>query len=169
MGVLLRELVDLGRAPSDQRMQFSAGEALDDVARLLRHSAREHGVTLTCEPDEVTVCSSRDRVVQILLNLGLNAVDACAEGGSVHISCRADGDRVRFLVSDTGEGLPTDTSALFEPFFTTKPVGKGTGLGLFVVDRLVSSLGGSIWAENRPEGGATFTVDLPDCGCGSNA
>ena len=169
MSVLLRELVDLGRKPSDQRTRFSVGEALDDAARLLRHSAREHGVTLTCEGIDATICSSRDRVVQILLNLGLNAVDACEQGDTVRIACSVVGDGVRFTVSDTGEGLPEDSSALFEPFFTTKPVGKGTGLGLFVVDRLVSSLGGSIRAENRSEGGATFTVDFPDCGCGSDA
>ncbi|MEZ4321805.1 MAG: ATP-binding protein [Myxococcota bacterium] len=167
MGVLLRELVDLGRTPSDQRGRFQASELLDDVARLLRHSARDRRVSLSVEADEVVVCSNRDRLVQVLLNLGLNAVDASPEGSTVRIRCRPDGERVVFTVADEGDGLPGDTSALFEPFFTTKPVGQGTGLGLFVVDRLVTALGGRITAENLESGGAVFTVDLPGCACGS--
>jgi signal transduction histidine kinase len=117
------------------------------------------------EADDVTVCSNRDRLVQVLLNLGLNAVDASPEAGCVRIRCQGDGERVIFRVFDDGDGLPEDTSALFEPFFTTKAVGQGTGLGLFVVDRLVTALGGTITAENHETGGAVFTVELPDCAC----
>jgi len=165
MGVLVRELVDLGRAPPDQRARFDAAEVLDDVARLLRHSARERGVSLSVEAADVTVCSNRDRLVQVLLNLGLNAVDASPEAGTVRIRCEGDGERAVFRVFDDGDGLPDDTSALFEPFFTTKAVGQGTGLGLFVVDRLVTALGGTITAENHETGGAVFAVELPDCAC----
>ncbi|MEZ4318164.1 MAG: ATP-binding protein [Myxococcota bacterium] len=167
MGVLVRELVDLGRTPTDQRSRFEAEELLDDVARLLRHSARERGVSLSVEADDLTLCSNRDRLVQVLLNLGLNAVDASPREGRIHIRVCGDGERVVFTVADEGDGLPDDTSTLFEPFFTTKAVGQGTGLGLFVVDRLVTALGGQITAENLETGGASFTVELPDCACGS--
>jgi signal transduction histidine kinase len=162
MGVLVRELVDLGRAPSDRRARIEAPELIEDVVRLLRHSAREHGVSLAVDAEAVTLCSSRDRLVQVLLNLGLNAVDASSQGSTVYLGCRREGARVVFTVADEGEGLPDDTSALFEPFYTTKPVGQGTGLGLFVVDRLVTALGGTIRAETREGGGAAFTVALPD-------
>jgi signal transduction histidine kinase len=166
MAVLVRELVDLGRAPTDHHARFATKELLADVARLLRHSAREKVVSLSIEDDGATLCSSRDRLVQVLLNLGLNAVDASPEGGTVEIRARAVGEGVLFTVSDQGHGLPDDTGAMFEPFFTTKPVGKGTGLGLFVVDRLVTALGGTIRADDNDRGGAVFTVELPDCACG---
>jgi signal transduction histidine kinase len=170
MGGLLRELVELGQAPSDQMDRFDAMDVVDDVLRLVRHGARERGVELVrVAPDQpVTVCSSRDRLVQVLLNLALNGVDAVASGGRVMLAVRASAKGVRFVVSDDGAGLPPQRDQLFEPFFTTKPVGEGTGLGLFVVDRIVDSLSGTIRAEQGVDRGAVFTVELPDCCCENN-
>ena len=168
MGGLLRELVDLGRAPADLRERFRATDVVDDVLRLVRHGARDQGVELVkIEPTEpLWICSSRDRLVQVLLNLALNAVDALQVGGCVTFAVQAAGDGLRFVVSDDGPGLPEQREQLFEPFFTTKPVGEGTGLGLFVVDRIVNALSGTVTAENGPDGGAIFTVAFPDCSCG---
>jgi len=162
MGDLVRELVDLGRAPADRRVRLAADEVIDDVLRLVRHSARDRGVTLEKAADgDLQLVSSRDRLVQVLLNLALNAVDASPEGGSVRLVCEADEAVVRYRVQDEGDGLPPDPSGLFEPFVTTKPVGEGSGLGLFVVDRLVTALGGEVQARPRCGGGAEFVVELP--------
>lgn len=168
MGGLLRELVELGRTPSDRRERFDAMDVVDDVLRLVRHGARDNHVELVrVDPTEaLSMCSSRDRLVQVLLNLALNAVDALEDGGRVTFEVRRSGDDVEFVVSDDGPGLPDQHERLFEPFFTTKSVGQGTGLGLFVVDRIVSSLSGTIRAENGPDGGAVFTITFPDCSCG---
>ncbi len=164
MGGLLRELVELGRTPSDHRRQLDAMDVVDDVLRLVRHGARDRGVELIrIEPAApVWICSSRDRLVQVLLNLALNAVDAVEPGGHVTFAVEHVDNAVRFIVSDDGSGLPEATDQLFEPFFTTKPVGQGTGLGLFVADRIVSSLAGTISADDGPDGGAVFTVTFPD-------
>jgi len=164
MGELLRELVELGRTPSDRRERFEAMDAVDDVLRLVRHGARERGVELVrVAPSEpVTLCSSRDRIVQVLLNLGLNAIDALQGPGTVTFRVVAVAEGVQFVVSDDGPGLPEQRGRLFEPFFTTKPVGEGTGLGLFVVDRIVTSLRGTVTARDGQDAGAVFTIELPD-------
>ncbi|HEU4333297.1 MAG TPA: ATP-binding protein, partial [Candidatus Eisenbacteria bacterium] len=63
---------------------------------------------------------------------------------------------------------PENLDRIWDPFFTTKPPGSGTGLGLSITQRIVSRHGGHIGAENRPEGGARFTVDLPVTGPGGD-
>jgi signal transduction histidine kinase len=68
---------------------------------------------------------------------------------------------VAIVVEDNGPGIPEHVlPRLFEPFFTTKPTGKGTGLGLSISYQIVRTMGGAIVAENRPEGGARFTITL---------
>jgi CheY-like chemotaxis protein len=74
----------------------------------------------------------------------------------------AEHDAVVVQVSDDGPGIPAEVkSKIFDPFFTTKETGKGTGLGLTVAYAIVQEHGGSIRAESSPEGGASFTVELP--------
>jgi C4-dicarboxylate-specific signal transduction histidine kinase len=69
-------------------------------------------------------------------------------------------DGVELSIADTGCGLP-ESGALFEPFFTTKPPGEGLGLGLAISRDIVREFGGDLRADNRPEGGARFTLHLP--------
>ena len=104
---------------------------------------------------------------QALLNLTRNAAEACStapNGGKVILRgehFQRDGHAFqRITVFDNGSGITRDVQAkLFRPFFTTKP--NGTGLGLAVVQKIVLQHGGQIEANNRPEGGAAFTVTLP--------
>jgi two-component system sensor histidine kinase HupT/HoxJ len=72
------------------------------------------------------------------------------------------GARAIIRIADTGPGIPGEAiGRIFDPFFTTKPVGEGTGLGLSISYEIVTKHGGEIRAENRPEGGAVFTLELP--------
>jgi signal transduction histidine kinase len=69
-----------------------------------------------------------------------------------------------FSVRDSGHGIaPEDMDRMFDPFFTTKSNGQGTGLGLFIAQGIVVQHHGRLWAQNNPDGGATFTVILPCC------
>ena len=98
---------------------------------------------------------------QIWANLIDNAVDAVPEGGRVEVTARRERQRVVVRVVDNGAGIPAEVQAhVFEPFFTTKPVGKGTGLGLDIVRRLVSHNNGDIDLESQP-GRTEFRVSLP--------
>jgi CheY-like chemotaxis protein len=105
-----------------------------------------------------------DRVAigQVLTNLVVNALQA-APGGTVRVHAAADGETLRVVVEDEGDGIPLDVlPRVFEPFFTTKPVGLGTGLGLSVSLGIAEHHGGTLRAENRHDGGgARMTLTLP--------
>jgi signal transduction histidine kinase len=98
---------------------------------------------------------------QVWANLVDNALDAVNDGGRVTVTARVEGTMVVVRVTDDGPGIPADVkSRIFDPFFTTKPVGKGTGLGLDIVRRLVSGNNGLIDVESAP-GRTEFRVALP--------
>lgn len=97
----------------------------------------------------------------VFVNLLLNAREAMPNGGKIEITGHVADDRVVVSVVDEGEGIrPEVIGRLFDPFFTTKGM-RGTGLGLATAYGVMSRLGGDIRAENRPEGGAIFTVTFP--------
>jgi signal transduction histidine kinase len=100
---------------------------------------------------------------QVFLNLCLNGIQAMSKGGVLGIRARAEGESlVRVDVSDTGVGISAENlGKIFEPFFTTKEAGKGTGLGLTVVQSIVEKHGGRISVESELGKGTTFTVLLP--------
>jgi signal transduction histidine kinase/ActR/RegA family two-component response regulator len=115
-----------------------------------------------------------NQVELVVLNLVVNARDAMPEGGCIVIAAAAErvgaappaglepGEYVRLSVSDTGEGMDAETAdRAFEPFFTTKPVGRGSGLGLSMVQGVVAQSGGAVLLRSAPGAGTTVTVWLP--------
>jgi signal transduction histidine kinase len=120
------------------------------------------GVTLGREVDPglPEVRADRDQILQVLLNLVRNAVEATPAGGTIRLQVRREGDEVTFSVTDTGPGIaPEDLPRIFEPYFTTKE--GGTGLGLAIAQRIVEEHGGRLEVESLPGRGATFTIRLP--------
>ncbi|AKJ03825.1 phospho-acceptor domain-containing protein [Archangium gephyra] len=113
--------------------------------------------------EEVGQVVGRPRqIVQVLVNLLVNAGQATPSGGVVRLAIRNEGALVRVEVRDTGSGMSEETKRhLFEPFFTTKPVGLGTGLGLSVVHGIIKAHGGRIEVESELGKGTCFTIDLP--------
>ena len=121
--------------------------------------------------------ADQDQIVQVLMNLCVNARDVMPKGGALTIKTAnyavssgslggryyiTPGKYVRFSVADTGPGIPPELhERIFEPFYTTKGVGKGTGLGLATVYGIVKQSGGYVWVESEPGKGAEFVVILP--------
>jgi len=101
----------------------------------------------------------------VLLNLVQNAHQAMAQSAGARVltvRIWPDNGRVCLEVKDTGPGIPGEAMPrIFDPFFTTKSPGEGSGLGLSVSYGIVAELGGRLWAENSPEGGASFLLELP--------
>ena len=102
-------------------------------------------------------------MVQVLLNLGINALDAMPGGGVLTFETSVDSGEVLVRVRDTGSGIPGDLQQrVFEPFFTTKGPEQGTGLGLFVSRRIVQDeLGGRLDLERSNDQGSVFRLRLP--------
>jgi signal transduction histidine kinase len=128
--------------------------------RLSRHCVQ---VVSKYEEDLPHIHGDSDLMMQVLLNLVLNAVQAMPESGTLRVAATREGaQHIRLTVADTGHGIPPDVlPKIFEPFVTTKERGKGTGLGLTVVLGIVLEHGGSITVDSTPGQGTTFTLLLP--------
>jgi len=130
-------------------------------------------VAYTLAPDLAKARLEPEQFKQAVLNLAVNAKDAMNGTGGIMIKTYnagpenippslPEGPYAVFEISDTGPGIPKEAlPRIFEPFFTTKPKGKGTGLGLSTVYGTVHQNGGNIFADNRPGGGAVFTIYFP--------
>jgi C4-dicarboxylate-specific signal transduction histidine kinase len=166
---IVTDLRRFSREGSGPEERGSPEEAVGEARRLASVRLRSLGeVVEEVEPGLPRVRLGQRHLVQVLVNLLLNAADA-VEGASpprpariVLRASRVEGG-VRLEVEDNGPGLPQEVKArLFEPFFTTKPPGKGTGLGLALCREYVTRAGGMLDAENRAEGGARFFLTLPE-------
>jgi two-component system sensor histidine kinase BaeS len=145
-----------------------------DVGKLVRQIIDATVPALEGAPEVQTVVEGASptamvdpkRFRQVMANLLGNALRYTPPGGFVGIVVREDHDEVEVSVSDTGPGIsPEDLDHLFERFFRgdasrSRAVG-GSGLGLAIVKQWVEAHGGRVWAENRAEGGARFTLRLP--------
>ena len=137
---------------------------LEQVMRMMSLLAQEKGVDLTYEAiGECVVLGTRDEIHQVIYNLVDNAVKYSAVGGAVQVLLEHLEDDVILQVADNGAGIPPeDLPRVFERFYRVDKARSraagGTGLGLSIVRDTVSRRGGDVWAENRSEGGALFTV-----------
>lgn len=137
-----------------------------ETCEIERAQAEARGVRIVtdCQLADPTVAVDSTAMQQVLINLIQNAADACeANKGIVTVSTRSDDVHglVQLVVSDTGVGMtPEQAAAAFEPFHSTKGA-RGTGLGLSVVDKIISEHGGAIDLTTEPGQGATLTITLP--------
>lgn len=145
------------------REPVELGPVVSEAVRLLSLSGERRGVeVLVAIPDTLTVLGDRSRIAQIVVNLVDNAIDASPDGSAVEVQAQIDGDRAVLEVRDDGPGIPEElASRIFEPFVTTKDVGKGTGLGLWVVWALTSHMGGEVTVDSAPGRGTVMSVKLP--------
>lgn len=139
-------------------------QGLRTTLSILNHKIKKNQVTINEEWDDdlPKMAASPGELNQVWTNIIDNALDAMEEtGGTLTIHTERVGDQVNVKISDTGKGIPKDIqNRIFEPFFTTKDIGKGTGLGLETVQRIVENHHGSIKLESEP-GKTTFEFCLP--------
>ena len=151
--------------PSSVNLQpVDPGRIVAHVCALLGPEAAARQIELAADvpADLPPVTADPDQLTQALVNLVLNAIQAIAGPGRIELQAHAAavGDRLAIEVRDTGPGVPADKqAAIFEPFFTTKA--EGVGLGLWIVQQIVTAHGGAVAVANQPAGGAVFTLELP--------
>jgi PAS domain S-box-containing protein len=163
---VIRRLRALLRKREMEVQPVDLNELIQEVLKLVRSEAERRGVAVEAvlAANLPLVLGDKVHLQQVLLNLLLNGMEAMADTpGTRHIILRNavnENGSVEIAVSDTGPGITTDQlSRLFDPFFSTKK--EGMGLGLSIARSLVEAHGGSIWAENNSEGGATFRFTVP--------
>jgi PAS domain S-box-containing protein len=164
---IVRDLKTFSRADEINDGPVDLHRVLDATANMASNEIRYRArLVKDYAPELRSVPGNESRLGQVFLNLIINAAQAIPEGAAdrneIRLITRLAGDRVIVEVRDTGPGISPDVRGrLFDPFFTTKPIGVGTGLGLFICQNIVRSLGGEISVESEPGQGAVFRVSLP--------
>jgi signal transduction histidine kinase len=167
---LINDVLDLAKIEAG-RMELDLSEvAVPEILRsavsLHSERARLEGVelSLTTEPEEITVTADERRVRQVVFNLVSNAVKFTPAHGRIDISARTEDGHVEIAVADTGPGIAAeDRETIFEEFEQTAEGRKaeGTGLGLPLSRKLVELHGGRLWVESEVGKGSTFRFTLP--------
>ena len=168
MTTLIHDLVEVVALEAGTRVlhleRVDAGALLRSAGEMYAGLAAEKGVLLRVDaPLEVPdVRADRARLLQVLSNLVGNALKFTPSGGSVRVGAEAEGEAVRFWVTDTGRGIePEHLPRLFERFWQARRGDKqGLGLGLSIAKAIVDAHGGRIWAESTPGEGSTFSFTL---------
>jgi two-component system, cell cycle sensor histidine kinase and response regulator CckA len=174
---MTRQLLAFSRQSVLEPKVINLNTVVAQMETMLRRAIGEHiELIVHAAPDAHAVKADPDQLGRALLNMAINARDAMPDGGKLVIETRnvvlpdltgtvADAGTTPYVLltmSDTGSGMTAETrSRLFEPFYTTKEQGKGTGLGLAVVDGIVKQSGGRIDVYSEPGAGTTFKVYLP--------
>ena len=130
---------------------------------VIGHNQYKHKVEIVKNFEDVPdIMCNASEINQVFLNLILNAADAIEDFGTIHINIKPEQDGVSISIIDSGAGIPEDIrNKIFEPFYTTKDVGKGTGLGLFICNRIVTAHGGKIEVMSADGQGTEFRIYLP--------
>ena len=142
--------------------QTDVGQVLRDLGFILCEEADRNRITLNLNipGQQLLVCSKEQYLHQILMNLILNALQACDENGEVDVFVIEEGQQIEISIRDNGCGLPAELAdQIFEPLVTSKA--DGTGLGLAIVKQLVEEMKGKIVLYNRPQGGAEAKITFP--------
>jgi nitrogen fixation/metabolism regulation signal transduction histidine kinase len=170
MKSMVNAFSDYARSPKMKLQRVDLNDLIADVVELYRTDRGDRRVKTELEPGLPALDADPDRLRQILHNLLKNALEAQGreEGGSAHVQVQTrhadgagDGDGViELIVADRGPGYPKKIlDSVFDPYVTTKP--KGSGLGLAIVKKIAEEHGGSVRAQNAPEGGARVLIRLP--------
>ena len=174
---LTRQLLAFSRRTEPRVATVDVNAVVCEMVSMLSPLMPEVTVSTDLAGQPTLVCADPTHLEQVVLNLAVNARDAMPDGGRLVLATAhrsvdagasvgdgdpAPGDYVQLTVTDTGSGIPPDViDRIFTAFFTTKDAGKGTGLGLATVQRLVKQTGGHVSVSSRPDEGAAFTVLLP--------
>jgi PAS domain S-box-containing protein len=165
---IVQNLLTFARQHKAEKGPTEINQVLDDTLELRGYELRVRGIDVRREYDESLPDTMADahQLQQVFLNLMTNAEQAMEQRDGHHhrltVRTRRSGESIRIEIEDTGAGIPANLiERIFNPFFTTKPTGSGTGLGLSISLGIVREHEGRIWAENPPQTGARFVVEIP--------
>jgi two-component system, NtrC family, sensor kinase len=160
-------LLDFSRPKKTSKVMVELNALVEETLFLLKHHRQFKRLTVVRElaPVSPRTLGNAEQLIQVLMALMLNALDAMERGGTLTVRTapsRGRAGEAVVEVADTGVGIArADQDKIFEPFYTTKPPGRGTGLGLSICYGIVQDHGGRIEVESAPGRGSLFRVNLP--------
>jgi two-component system, NtrC family, sensor kinase len=161
--LIVKDLSSLAKPADDPIVPTEIGEVIASAARLASYRFSKQ-VTLERTGSNVPlIAGNASRLVQVILNLMVNAARATREGAvnRIRVGAEVRGDRVIVSVADSGTGMTPEAQAqLFQPFYTTGKQSGGTGLGLVICQSIVERMGGAISITSTPDVGTTVEVSL---------
>ena len=164
---IVKNLQFFARPPAPGRGPVDLNELVQRTVNLQAYPLRKSNIAVDFvrEPDLPQVQADGNQLMQVFLNLLLNAEQAIRENrekGTIRVRTGKNGGSVQVVFQDDGPGIsPENLPHIFDPFFTTRRPGRGTGLGLSICKTVLREHGGNIEAANAPVGGAVFTITLP--------
>ena len=164
MTKIVRNLLGFSRPKSTQTINVDLNKVIVRSMTFLNSYQQMDGVEAHLDLNQSLpfVSGDPDRLEQVIINVGKNAVEAIPDGGILTVRTDLEEEFVKLEVEDTGVGMPEDTlKKIFDPFFSTKEVGRGTGLGLAISNQIIKDHGGRIEAKSEPGGGTTISIFLP--------
>lgn len=180
---IVRSLLDFARDREFKRETLPLAGLIAETLRFVKGQVPSRVAVVTDIPADIEILGDKQRLQQVFLNLVKNALEALEGAGEIVIravrrgaakndeapgrfkflaQCNPAEEAVEIEIRDNGHGIPPEVlPRIFDPFFTTKDVGKGSGLGLFVVYEIIEEHGGCIAAESEPGKGTAFHIRLP--------
>ncbi len=164
----MRQLLNFGRTDPLSLRKVDLNALFKECMELLHYKLRNIALTLNVTVSKHYMLDA-EALKQIIINIGLNALQAMPDGGSLtvtckqeDITCKQEDSCIKLSFKDTGTGIADDNLPhIFDPFFTTKDVGEGTGLGLAVTYSLVKKMRGDIEVQSQVNAGTTFIICIP--------
>ncbi len=157
----MRQLLNFGRNIPLQLQTVDISDVISDCFTLIKYRMKNIDLNMNLEL-EGSYLVDFDALRQIIVNIGLNAVQAMPNGGTLTVHTKGKESSYTISISDTGGGIKKeDIENIFDPFFTTKDIGEGTGLGLSVTHALIQKMNGFIVVESKEGQGSCFIIELP--------
>jgi len=184
---IVRSLLEFSRDREFKKQRINLKGLFEETIRFIKGQVPAKVAISVQVPEDLELVADKQRIQQVFLNLLKNAAEAIPEEGTVTVSarkhraidkadddtsifnylkyhgkCTLEDDTVDIEIRDTGAGIPQEIIAkVFDPFFTTKDVGKGSGLGLFIVHEIIEEHDGCIAVDSEPGKGTAFLIRLP--------
>lgn len=163
---IIRELVDFSRPSTHEVKDVSVNLVLREAMNIVQYGKKARSIkfNIALEENLPSVHAVHDQLLQVFLNILMNAVDASMgiSDSSISILTKKSDEKVEIRIEDNGTGIAEkNMTKIFDPFFTTKEVGKGTGLGLWVSLGIIRNFGGDIQVESEENKYTVFVVRLP--------
>jgi len=159
---ILDDFVNYARFAKPKLESKKINQVVAGVVELLGQRAEKSDIRITSDlaPELPPIMLDENKLIQALINLGMNAFAATPAGGELKFSTFRQGHEIILAVSDTGSGIaPADLSRIFEPFFSRKPL--GMGFGLAIVQKIAEDHGGRISCRSKEQEGTIFEISLP--------